>query len=929
MTQAKPTPMIQQYLSVKDEYPDALLFYRMGDFYEMFFEDAEKASQLLNITLTSRNKNVASPIPMCGVPYKAAKNYISKLINQGYKVAICDQVEDPSKAKGLVKREVTRVVTPGTVLEDDLLEAKSHNFVLAMEIRDDLVGLAYLDVSTGKFRLTETPGFTDALDEVKRISPSEILLSVKVESHSIYRELEAKLEGHYLTFVDQRDFEYAGAKQRLLELFNTLSLEGFGSESFKAGVCAAGALVAYAQETQKQSVAHIQNLETYVLGQYLLFDERSYQNLEIERNLRNGGTRGTLLGVMDRTLTAMGGRRLREWIRYPLIDPLQIGLRHDAVEESLENLRITLGLREHLKKIQDIERLQGKITMGHANARDLVALKRSLMALPEIRARLEDFTAPGFHPDLEFDILGDLADLMEASIREDAPPTIQEGGIIKPGYHAELDELIQISRDGKGWLVKLEAREREATGITTLKVRYNKVFGYYLEIPKARLEHVPEHYVRKQTLVNAERFITDELKQFESKVLGAEDRRATLEYRIFQDIRQKIMDRKDDLQATAQFIARLDCLTALAVVADENAYSRPELNPDGRILIEDGRHPVIEKMISGERFVPNSVELDAQQQVLIITGPNMAGKSTILRQVALTTLMAQAGSFVPAGHASLSVTDRIFTRVGALDNLSQGLSTFLVEMQETANILNNATADSLVIMDEIGRGTSTYDGLSIAWAVAEYLHDLNGKGVKTLFATHYHELTELAQKKERVRNYNIAVKEWNDEIIFLRKLVEGGTNRSYGIQVARLAGIPGKVVTRAKKILNRIENAEHENTGEPSPDVLESRAGTQQVQLELFTSPGQKIIKKIKRLDIASMSPLEALNTLDTLQKEAEGSQPMKSEPGIPKPRGRRTEDGGQRTEDRGRRSEVGGQRTEDGGQRSEVRDKQPDSSTE
>jgi len=894
MTQAKPTPMIQQYLSVKDEYPDALLFYRMGDFYEMFFEDAEKASQLLNITLTSRNKNVASPIPMCGVPYKAAKNYISKLINQGYKVAICDQVEDPSKAKGLVKREVTRVVTPGTVLEDDLLEAKSHNFVLAMEIRDDLVGLAYLDVSTGKFRLTETPGFTDALDEVKRISPSEILLSVKVESHSIYRELEAKLEGHYLTFVDQRDFEYAGAKQRLLELFNTLSLEGFGSESFKAGVCAAGALVAYAQETQKQSVAHIQNLETYVLGQYLLFDERSYQNLEIERNLRNGGTRGTLLGVMDRTLTAMGGRRLREWIRYPLIDPLQIGLRHDAVEESLENLRITLGLREHLKKIQDIERLQGKITMGHANARDLVALKRSLMALPEIRARLEDFTAPGFHPDLEFDILGDLADLMEASIREDAPPTIQEGGIIKPGYHAELDELIQISRDGKGWLVKLEAREREATGITTLKVRYNKVFGYYLEIPKARLEHVPEHYVRKQTLVNAERFITDELKQFESKVLGAEDRRATLEYRIFQDIRQKIMDRKDDLQATAQFIARLDCLTALAVVADENAYSRPELNPDGRILIEDGRHPVIEKMISGERFVPNSVELDAQQQVLIITGPNMAGKSTILRQVALTTLMAQAGSFVPAGHASLSVTDRIFTRVGALDNLSQGLSTFLVEMQETANILNNATADSLVIMDEIGRGTSTYDGLSIAWAVAEYLHDLNGKGVKTLFATHYHELTELAQKKERVRNYNIAVKEWNDEIIFLRKLVEGGTNRSYGIQVARLAGIPGKVVTRAKKILNRIENAEHENTGEPSPDVLESRAGTQQVQLELFTSPGQKIIKKIKRLDIASMSPLEALNTLDTLQKEAEGSEHQSH---------------------RGRRSEV--------------RDKQPDSSTE
>jgi DNA mismatch repair protein MutS len=871
MTQAKPTPMIQQYLSVKDDYPDALLFYRMGDFYEMFFEDAEKASQLLNITLTSRNKNVASPIPMCGVPYKAAKTYISRLITQGYKVAICDQVEDPSKAKGLVKREVTRVVTPGTLLEDDLLEAKSHNYVLALEIRDDLVGIAYLDVSTGKFRLTETRRFNDALEEALRISPSEILLSAKVESHPIYLQLKTRLEGHYTTYVDQRDFEYAAAKQRLLDLFKTLSLEGFGCEKLKAGICAAGALVAYAQETQKQSVAHIQNIETYVLGQYLLFDERSYQNLEIERNLRNGGPRGTLLGVIDKTLTAMGGRKLREWIRYPLIDPAQIGVRHDAVQECFENLKATHALRGHLRQVQDIERLQGKITMGHANARDLVALKGSLQALPEICALLEDFTSRSFHPELKQDALRDLAHLMEVSIREDAPPTIQEGGIIKAGYNAELDELIQISRDGKGWLVKLEAREREATGITTLKVRYNKVFGYYLEVPKARLENVPDHYVRKQTLVNAERFITDELKQFESKVLGAEERRAVLEYRIFQDVRQKIMDHKASLQATAQFIARLDCLTALAVVADENAYSRPELNNEGRILIEEGRHPVIEKMITGERFVPNSVELDDCQQVLIITGPNMAGKSTILRQVALTTLMAQAGSFVPARYACLGITDRIFTRVGALDNLSQGHSTFLVEMQETANILNNATGDSLVIMDEIGRGTSTYDGLSIAWAVAEYLHDLNGIGVKTLFATHYHELTELAQTKERVRNYNIAVKEWNDEIIFLRKLVEGGTNRSYGIQVARLAGIPSKVISKAKKILNRIENAEHEPAGGPRGTGSDSRGGGQQMQLELFTPPGQEIIKKISRLDLSAMTPIEALNYLNALQEETRG----------------------------------------------------------
>ena len=873
MTQAKPTPMIQQYLSVKDDYPDALLFYRMGDFYEMFFEDAEKASQLLNITLTSRNKNVASPIPMCGVPFKAAQTYIARLITKGYKVAICDQVEDPSKAKGLVKREVTRVVTPGTILEEDLLEEKSHNYVLAMEIRDHLVGIAYLDLSTGKFRLTETSRFADALDEVRRISPSEILLSVKVESLSIYNQLKTSLEGLYLTFIDQRDFESTGAKQRLLELFKTLSLEGFGCDKLRAGICAAGALVAYAQDTQKQSVAHIQNIETYVLGQYLLFDERSYQNLEIERNIRNGGPRGALLGVIDKTMTAMGGRKLREWVRYPLIDPRLIGERHDAVQESVENMNVTRALRGHLKQVQDMERLQGKITMGHANARDLVALKISLKALPEISALLNDLKTRSFHPDLKLDVLAELANLMEVSIREDAPPTIQEGGIIKTGYNAELDELIQVSRDGKGWLVKLEAREREATGINALKVRFNKVFGYYLEVPKARLENVPDHYVRKQTLVNAERFITDELKQFESKVLGAEDKRAMLEYRIFQDIRKTIMDHKDDLQATAQFIARLDCLTALAVVAEENDYSRPELNKEGRILIEDGRHPVIEKMIVGERFVPNSVVLDNQDQVLIITGPNMAGKSTILRQVALTSLMAQAGSFVPARHASLCITDRIFTRVGALDNLSQGHSTFLVEMQETANILNNATGDSLVIMDEIGRGTSTYDGLSIAWAVAEHLHDLNGKGVKTLFATHYHELTELSQTKERVRNYNIAVKEWNDEIIFLRKLVEGGTNRSYGIQVARLAGIPGSVVSRAKKILTRIENAEHEPAGrshDPDPD---SRGGQQQVQLELFTPPGQEIMKKIKRLDLASMTPIEALNYLDELQKEARSDQ--------------------------------------------------------
>ena len=872
MTPVKPTPMIQQYLSVKEEYPDALLFYRMGDFYEMFFEDAEKAARLLNITLTSRNKNDDAPVPMCGVPFKAAKTYISKLIAGGHKVAICDQVEDPAQAKGLVKREVTRVVTPGTVLEDELLDAKSPNYLMAMEIRSSLTGLACLDITTGKFRVTETMRFSDALEEALRISPSEILLSGDMKSHSLFPGMQAKLERTYLTFLDAGDFAFSGARQRLLDLFKTLSLEGFGCDRMKAGVCAAGALIAYVRETQKQTLAHIQNLETYVLGQYLLFDERSYQNLEIERNLRDNGSRGTLLGVMDKTLTAMGGRQLREWVRYPLVDPAKIGLRHDAVQESLDNPQTLHALRDRLKTVQDLERLQGKITLGHANARDLTALKRSLQALPEITALLGGMTSEVFSPDIDMHALGGLADLIEASIRDDAPPTIQEGGIIKPGYNPELDELIQISRDGKGWLVKLEVREREKTGITALKVRYNKVFGYFLEVPKARLEQVPGHYVRKQTLVNAERYITDELKDFESKVLGAEERRAALEYRLFQDVRQRIVRQKDAIQAAARFLARIDCCTALATVAGENDYSRPEMNTCGVIRIDDGRHPVVEKMITGERFVPNGVLLDDEQQVLIITGPNMAGKSTILRQVALTVLMAQAGSFVPARFASLGITDRIFTRVGALDNLSQGHSTFLVEMQETANILNNATGNSLVIMDEIGRGTSTYDGLSIAWAVAEYLHDLHDKGVKTLFATHYHELTELADVKARVRNFNIAVKEWNDEIIFLRKLVEGGTNRSYGIQVARLAGVPSKVIARAKKILNRIENQDGQPIGKRSRDGKSGVGEQLQEQLSLFAPPEAEIIKKIKRLDISTMTPIEALNLLHALKEEAGSS---------------------------------------------------------
>jgi DNA mismatch repair protein MutS len=673
-----------------------------------------------------------------------------------------------------------------------------------------------------------------------------------------------------ITFLEDRAFEYKRGRERLVDHFQTLSLEGFGCEHLKAGVSAAGALIFYVRETQKQKIEHFTGIETYWLSNYLLVDDLSCRNLELVQNIRTGSRQGTLLGIIDRTVTSMGGRLLKRWIRYPLLDVSEIQSRQDAVEEAKENIQIRKNIRESLKSVYDLERLGSKIAMGYSNARDLVALKRSLKSLPDIWSLLAHLKAKHFKCHHSIDDLEKLAELIEKAIREDAPPTINEGGIIKKGYNPELDELIAVSRHGKKWLAKLEAREREATGINALKVSYNKVFGYFIEVTKARSEAVPPHYVRKQTLVNAERYITDELKSFESKVLGAEDQRAALEYEIFNQIKDEVVKNNTTIQQIARFLAGLDCLLNMAEIADQNDYHRPEFNTQGYILIEDGRHPVVEKMITGERFVPNTVRVDDDEnQILIITGPNMAGKSTVLRQVALMVLMAQMGSFIPAVGASMSVTDRIFTRVGALDNLSQGQSTFLVEMQETANILNSATRQSLVIMDEIGRGTSTFDGLSIAWAVAEYLHDLKGNGVKTLFATHYHELTELALTKPRVKNYNIVVKEWNDEIIFLRKLAEGGTNRSYGIQVARLAGIPDQVIKRAKKILFNIENGEYSMK---TPAFLSENIDALQkgqLQLNLFSKPDQFVIEKLQKLDISKMTPLDALNCLNELKEKA------------------------------------------------------------
>ncbi|MBU4258736.1 MAG: DNA mismatch repair protein MutS [Proteobacteria bacterium] len=868
MNLPKVTPMIKQYLSIKEKYPDSILFYRMGDFYEMFFEDAKIASRILEITLTSRNKKDENPIPMCGVRFRAAQNYIARLIDNGCKVAICEQVEDPAASKGLVERDVVRVITPGMIIDDELLDEKSNNYILAIAC-DNTIGLSYLDISTGTFRVYESKDFHSVIDEALRISPSEILLPNSIKNTLFFSQINNALSEKFITFLDDRVFEYKRGRERLIKQFKTVSLEGFGCEKLKSGVSAAGALIFYVMNTQKQQLDHISRIETYKLSNYLIVDDVSCRNLELIKNIRTGSRSGTLINIIDRTVTSMGGRLLNTWIRYPLIDINKIKLRHDAVEEAKNNIQVRKTLRESLKSVYDLERLGSKISMGHSNARDLIALKQSIKSLPNICSALLLFQSELFKLTLNPDRLYELANLIDSSIREDAPLTVNEGGIIKKGYNKELDGLINLSQEGKGWLARLEAKERNATGINSLKVRYNKVFGYYIEIPKARSEVVPANYVRKQTLVNAERYITDELKTYEEKVLGAEERRAALEYEIFNGIREEVIKNNKTIQYAAQFLARLDCLLNFAEIADQNDYNRPQINTDGCIIIENSRHPVVEKMIAGERFVPNSISIDNDEnQIIIITGPNMAGKSTILRQVALIVLMAQMGSFVPAETASIGITDRIFTRVGALDNLSSGQSTFMVEMEETANILNNANERSLVIMDEIGRGTSTFDGLSIAWAVAECLHDLNQKGVKTLFATHYHELTELAQKKLRVKNYNISVKEWNDEIIFLRKLVEGGTNRSYGIQVARLAGIPEHVIKRAKKILYNIENRENKLNG--SSIIMDDHDSSKkrQMQLNLFRQPETFVIEKLQQLDISKMTPIEALNYLNELKEK-------------------------------------------------------------
>ncbi len=865
---AKLTPMLQHYLEVKEQYPDTILFYRLGDFYEMFFDDAELASRVLGLTLTSRSsKNDPARVPMCGVPHHAAASYLAKLVNAGYRVAVCEQVEDPKTAKGMVQREVVKVVTPGLVTEDQVLDDKSNRYVAAAHRLRDRWGLAFLDLSTGEFLVAECAGDEEAADEIQRMQPAELVYAENAQH--IGRLLADHGRDLCHTPRPDGDFDPELARSTLCEHFQTASLAGFGCEDLTAAVTAAGGLLRYIIETQKRALGHIERIARLDRSACLLIDDASRRNLEITQTIVGGQRQGSLLACLDQTCTPMGARFLKRALLFPLREVTAINQRLDTVAQLTADSGLREELRGLLAGVYDIERLNSRVVLGSANARDLTALRLSLGRLPGIKELLAP--AGGLLAEVasNLDPLADVHDLLERAINEEAPVGLREGGLIRPGYSAELDELLHLLRDGRDLIAGLEATEREKSGIANLKIGYNKVFGYYFEVSKAQQAKVPDYFIRKQTLVNAERYITPELKEFEQKVLGAEEKRLALEYELFCDIRRTVAAASSRILAAAAAIAQLDFFACLAEVAEANRYVRPEVNDGGEIIIEEGRHPVIEQSLPPGRFVPNDIRLDQEsQEVLIITGPNMAGKSTVLRQTALIVLMAQAGSFVPAKTASIGVVDRIFTRVGAMDDLRRAQSTFMVEMHETANICNNATPQSLVILDEIGRGTSTYDGLAIAWAVAEELAGRDGKGVKTLFATHYHELTDLANCHPRIANYNIAVREWNDQIIFLHKLVPGATNRSYGIQVAALAGVPMRVVKRAQELLANIEAGEFDRYG--TPRIAGRRAtGTtspRPSQLTLFDPPEHPVVERLRKTEPDRLTPLEALTLLYELK---------------------------------------------------------------
>ena len=849
---------MRQYVEIKEKHKDCILFFRMGDFYEMFFEDAVTASKAMEITLTSRNKGKENSIPLCGIPYHAASSYIAKLIEKGFKVAICEQVEDPKKAKGIVKREVVRVVTPGLVVDTNNLQAKENNFLAGLSARDDTLGLAFIDISTGEFCVTESKDREFFLNEIAGLDFKEIVVGEELKGSNLLNAFS----GCVTNYFPSDYFGHDAAITILREYFPEDVLSRIDVESRPAMAEAAGAVLRYVTETQKDHLVHINDIKWYDTTGYLMLDDIARRNLELFTTIADNTKIGSLFNVLDETTTAMGGRRLRWWFNYPLIDTEKIKERLAAVSEIKEGHLLREDLRKALSDVYDLERLGSRISMKVANGRDLIALLTSLKALPGIKELILGADSHFISSIYEgLDEMRDVAGLIEKSIVSDPPPAIRDGGIIREGYDGELDELISITRDGKGWIAALEEKERRRTGINSLKVGYNNVFGYYIEVTKANTDLVPDDYIRKQTLVNAERYINQELKGYEYTVLNAEDKRKEREYDLFVRIRDDVAKEIRRIQKTASLLADLDAIVSLAEVAEKYNYCCPRVDDEDIIEIKDGKHPVVERMSLADGFVPNDTNLDCDKnRFLIITGPNMAGKSTYIRQVALIVLMAQMGSFVPASEARIGIVDRIFTRVGATDSLARGQSTFMVEMTEVANILKNATGKSLILLDEVGRGTSTFDGLSIAWAVAEYIHDSSHIGARSLFATHYHHLTDMALTSEGIKNFNVAVKEWGDRIIFLRKIVEGGTNRSYGIQVARLAGVPEEVISRAKKVLENLENGELDEVGMPriAPGKNKEKKG----QLNLFMGDEDIIIGELKELDILNTTPLQVLDRI-------------------------------------------------------------------
>lgn len=876
------TPMMQKYLETKEQYKDCILFYRLGDFYEMFFDDAITVSRELEITLTGKSCGQEERAPMCGVPYHAVDGYLTRLVAKGYKVAICDQVEDPKQAKGLVKREVTRIVTPGTILDAQAIDETKNNYIMCIVYIADRYGVSVADITTGDYFVTELPDGGKLKDEIYRFMPSEIICNEAFYMSGLdLKDLKERF--HMAVYsLESWYFDDTACREKLMEHFKVSSLAGLGLSDYDCGVLSAGALLQYLLETQKNDLSHMTRITPYTTGKYMMLDSSTRRNLELCETLREKQKRGSLLWVLDKTKTAMGARMLRKFIEQPLIEKQEILRRLDAVEELKQSAISREEIREYLSPVYDLERLITRITYGTANPRDLTAFAGSLSMLPPIRYLLEEMES-SLLKDIyaELDPLEDLCTLVQNAIADEPPLAMKEGGIIRDGYNEEIDTLRRAKSEGKDWLAKLEQDEREKTGIKTLRIKYNKVFGYYLEVTNSYKELVPDYYTRKQTLANAERYITPELKELEDTILGAEDKLYALEYELYCTIRDTIAAEVKRIQTTAKAIASLDVFSSLAFVAERNNYVRPKINESGKIDIRDGRHPVVEQMIPNGTFICNDTLLDdKKQRVSIITGPNMAGKSTYMRQAALIVLMAQIGSFVPASGADIGLVDRIFTRVGASDDLASGQSTFMVEMTEVANILRNATSKSLLILDEIGRGTSTFDGLSIAWAVVEYISDSKLLGAKTLFATHYHELTELEGKIDNVNNYCIAVKEKGDDIVFLRKIVKGGADKSYGIQVAKLAGVPDLVIDRAKEIVEELVNEDitirvseiavgGKDSGAKKKAKPKKYDEMDLAQFSLFdTVKDDDVLEELKNIDVGNLTPVDALNTIYRLQNK-------------------------------------------------------------